>query len=50
LGYDRLVFMFDAADPEGVAKARAAWKAARDAGAEATYWRQDESGRWKKQG
>ena len=27
-GYERVVFMFDAADQEAVAKARAAWKAA----------------------
>ena len=49
-GYDRIVFMFDAADSEALAKAREAWKAARSAGGEATYWRQDENGRWKKQG
>ena len=50
-GYDRLVFLFDAADPEAVQIARETWKAARAApGAEATYWRQDENGRWAKQG
>ena len=39
--------MFDAADAEAVAKARAAWKSA--AGEhEATYWRQDDNGRWTK--
>jgi DNA polymerase III subunit chi len=47
-GYERIVFMFDAADPEALAKARDAWKAARGAG-DATYWRQDENGRWAKQ-
>ncbi|MND05642.1 DNA polymerase III subunit chi [compost metagenome] len=47
-GYDRVVVMFDAADAEAVAKARAAWKSA--AGEhEATYWRQDDNGRWTKQ-
>lgn len=47
-GYDRVVVMFDAADAEAVAKARTAWKAA--AGShDATYWRQDDSGRWTKQ-
>ena len=42
--------MFDAADPEAMAKAREAWKAARQAGTDATYWKQDENGRWAKQG
>jgi DNA polymerase-3 subunit chi len=49
-GYDRTVFVFDGADSEALAKAREAWKAARAAGGEATYWRQDENGRWTKQG
>jgi DNA polymerase-3 subunit chi len=48
-GYDRIVFMFDAADQESVQRARAAWKAA--AGShDATYWKQDDNGRWSKQG
>jgi DNA polymerase-3 subunit chi len=47
-GYQRSVFMFDAVDQEGVAKARAAWKAAA-AAHDATYWKQDENGRWTKQ-
>jgi DNA polymerase-3 subunit chi len=47
-GYHRVVFLFDAADPEAIARARAAWKAA--AGIhDATYWREDEHGRWTKQ-
>jgi DNA polymerase III subunit chi len=50
-GYDRMVFLFDAADPEAVQIARQTWKGARAVpGAEVTYWRQDESGRWAKQG
>jgi DNA polymerase-3 subunit chi len=49
-GYHRVVFLFDAGDPEATGKARAAWKAAASAGHDATYWRQDENGRWKKQG
>jgi DNA polymerase-3 subunit chi len=48
-GYHRVVFMFDAADQENVAKARAAWKAVGEAH-EVTYWRQDENGRWTRQG
>ena len=50
VGYDRIVFLFDAGEAEAVAKARAAWKEAEAAGHDATYWRQDDSGRWKKQG
>jgi DNA polymerase-3 subunit chi len=49
-GYDRTVFMFDAADVEAVARSRIAWKTAREGGHDATYWRQDENGRWTKQG
>jgi DNA polymerase-3 subunit chi len=49
-GYDRTVFLFDAADPDATARARASWKAAASAGHDATYWRQDENGRWTKQG
>ncbi len=48
-GYDRTVFMFDAGDSDAVARSREAWKAARADGHEATYWRQDENGRWTKQ-
>ena len=48
-GYERTVFMFDAADSEAVARSRDAWKAARAGGHDATYWRQDENGRWTKQ-
>jgi DNA polymerase-3 subunit chi len=49
-GYQRSVFLFDAADPDALARARTAWKAAKAAGHDGTYWRQDESGRWSKQG
>ncbi len=48
-GYERIVFLFDGADEEATDKAREAWKAAVAAGAEATYWRQDERGKWAKQ-
>jgi DNA polymerase-3 subunit chi len=49
-GYQRTVFLFDAGEAEAVAKAREAWKAASAAGHDATYWRQDDSGKWAKQG
>jgi DNA polymerase-3 subunit chi len=48
-GYDRTIFMFDGADPDALRGARETWKAAREAG-DATYWKQDENGRWAKQG
>ncbi len=48
-GYERIVFLFDGADEEATANAREAWKAAVAADAEATYWRQDERGKWGKQ-
>lgn len=49
-GYERIVFLFDGGDTEAVAAARAAWRTAAAGGHEVTYWRQDESGRWAKQG
>jgi DNA polymerase-3 subunit chi len=48
-GYERVVFVFDAGDAEALQRARQGWKAARAAGAEATFWRQDDRGRWNKQ-
>lgn len=48
-GYERIVFLFDGADEEATATARDAWKAALAADADATYWRQDERGKWAKQ-
>ncbi len=47
--YQRIVFIFEGADSSALEGAREAWKAARDAGCDATYWRQDEFGKWKKQ-
>ena len=46
----RCVMIFDGADEEARARARAFWKAAAGAGHEATYWRQAPDGRWEKQG
>ncbi len=46
----RCVTIFDGAQDAAVAGARIFWKAARDAGHEATYWRQSEVGRWERQG
>jgi DNA polymerase III subunit chi len=49
-GWTRAVLMFDGNDPEALDNARAAWKAVKAAGSDATYWRQDEAGRWAKMG
>lgn len=49
-GYQRIVFLFDSVDGEAKNRAREAWKKARAAGCEATYWRQDENGRWTQHG
>ena len=43
----RTIVMFDGADEEAVAFARTQWKRAA-ASVTATYWRQDNSGRWEK--
>lgn len=47
--FDRTVFLFDAADPDALRDARSAWSTSRMAGLEATFWREDERGRWAKQ-
>ena len=46
--YERLVLIFDGNDEDAVATARERWKEAKAAGLAATYWQQDESGRWDK--
>lgn len=45
--YARIVFMFDGRDSEAVARARAAWQAAKDKGLRVSYWQQDADGRWQ---
>lgn len=46
--YSRIVILFDGEDPEALAAAREEWRRARANGNEATYWQQDERGRWEK--
>lgn len=46
-GYARVVHIFDGHDPDAVARARAAWAAAKDEGLSVSYWQQDEGGRWQ---
>ena len=46
----RIVVMFDGRDAAAVEKARAAWKEAKAAGHEVTYWKENPAGKWEKQG
>jgi len=46
--YQRMVILFDGTDPHALAIARDQWKAVKEAGHEATYWQQDERGRWQR--
>lgn len=45
----RIVLMFDGRDNNALAAARAAWKDARAAGHDVTYWKESPSGRFEKQ-
>jgi DNA polymerase-3 subunit chi len=45
----RIVLMFDGRDPEMLGKARAAWKDAKAAGHDATYWKESPGGKFEKQ-
>jgi DNA polymerase-3 subunit chi len=45
----RIVLMFDGRDPAMLSSARAAWKDAKAAGHEATYWKESPSGKFEKQ-
>ena len=47
--YERVVLLFDGEDPDAVEMARARWSEAKAAGADVTYWRADENGRWQRQ-
>lgn len=47
--YERIVMLFDGDDPEALESARARWTAAKASGFEATYWKPDEKGRWRRQ-
>jgi DNA polymerase-3 subunit chi len=46
--FARIVRLFGNADEEARALARSEWKAAKEAGFEVSYWRQDAAGAWKK--
>jgi DNA polymerase-3 subunit chi len=47
-GYERIVYLFEGRDEEALERARSLWKMLKQAGAEITYWQQDENGAWKK--
>jgi DNA polymerase III subunit chi len=47
--YQRIVLLFDGDDPEAVEIARVRWNDAKTSGAEVTYWKADEDGRWQRQ-
>lgn len=48
--FTRVVLMFDGRDADSLARARGAWKAAKDAGHEVTYWKESPTGKFEKQG
>jgi DNA polymerase-3 subunit chi len=45
--YARVVFIFDGRDQDAVARARAAWQAAKAKRYCVSYWQQDAEGRWQ---
>jgi DNA polymerase-3 subunit chi len=49
-GFVRLVYMFDGNDADAVARARAQWTAAKNAGCPVTYWQQSAAGKWERKG
>jgi DNA polymerase III subunit chi len=46
--YQRLVLLFDGDDEQALAAARSRWQQAKAEGHDATYWQQDERGRWER--
>lgn len=45
----RVVLLFDGRDENALARARAAWKEAKNAGHDVTYWKESSSGKFEKQ-
>ena len=48
--YQRIVLMFDGRDQSALTAARAQWRNCKEAGHDATYWKQSPGGKWEKQG
>jgi DNA polymerase-3 subunit chi len=46
---DRVVLIFDGRDEGALARARDAWKAARESGLDVTYWKESATGTWERQ-
>lgn len=46
--YERCMILFDGTDPQALALARDQWRTVKAAGQDATYWQQDERGRWER--
>ncbi len=46
--YERLAILFDGNDLQALAFARDQWRAVKEGSHAATYWQQDERGRWQK--
>ncbi|HEX3483987.1 MAG TPA: DNA polymerase III subunit chi [Micropepsaceae bacterium] len=47
--FARIVLLFDGRDPDALNAARAAWRSAKEAGHDVTYWKESPSGKWEKQ-
>ena len=47
--FTRTCFLFDGADADALAAARAQWKALKQKGAAISYWRESGDGKWEKQ-
>jgi len=48
-GLTRIVMMFDGRDADALGRARAAWKDAKAAGHDVTYWKETPGGKFEKQ-
>ena len=48
--YQRIVLLVDGTDDAALARAREEWRKVRAMGLDATYWQQDDNGRWSKKG
>jgi DNA polymerase-3 subunit chi len=48
-GLARVVLLFDGRDADALAQARAAWKEAKTAGHDVTYWKETPGGKFEKQ-
>ncbi|HEY8579517.1 MAG TPA: DNA polymerase III subunit chi [Beijerinckiaceae bacterium] len=46
--YERIILVFDGADPDALGDARAQWKLLKEAGYKLSYWQQGETGGWER--